>query len=724
MRAYLACISSNLNLTMRDRTVMFFNYAFPLMFFFIFAELFQAQQGGYIVQVVNMVMVIGVLGSGLFGAGMRAVSEREANILRRFKVAPISASPILTASLVVGLITFLPGVLLIVALAHFFYGMPWPERLPSFLAFVSLGLVAFRGIGVIVASVVNSMQESQILIQILYLPMLFLSGATIPVEALPVWVQVVAQFLPSTYLFNGMQAILEGRETLAQNSAAAGALLLTAVAGTLLGVVLFRWEKEQKVSGKSKLWVLAILGPFLLMGVWQAHTRDAIAKSKVLSRGLSRGRTRLIRGARIFVGDGKVIESGGILIRNGKIAAVYNGTPPDAKSLHAELIEAAGQTVLPGLIDVHVHLSAPGGVLSSAQEYTDPKRIPRELAAYLYSGVTTVKSVGDAVDPVIQARAEIASGERLGASVYLCGPLFTTEGGHGTEFLKYLPPAARAEVAEQIVRLPKTPEEARAMVDVLKARGVDGIKAILDEGQAGMLFNRMELPIFKAVAAQGRSDGLPVVVHTGDARDVADAVEARVDGIEHGSFRDPIPAGLFQRMKEQNETYDPTLAAAEAWTDWQEGNAEPLDRPLAQQVGPASLLAATRKALAKNEQSPAVNLRQGQENLLAAWRAGVTLVAGTDSGNILLIHGPALHRELQLWVEAGIPASVALRAATGNAAALLRAQDRIGLIAVGRDADLLLVDGNPVDDIKRTESIRTVFSKGERIDRPGLFDQE
>lgn len=141
-------------------------------------------------------------------------------------------------------------------------------------------------------------------------------------------------------------------------------------------------------------------------------------------------------------------------------------------------------------------------------------------------------------------------------------------------------------------------------------------------------------------------------------------------------------------------------------------------------MGPASLLAATRKALAKNEQSPAVNLRQGQENLLAAWRAGVTLVAGTDSGNILLIHGPALHRELQLWVEAGIPASVALRAATGNAAALLRAQDRIGLIAVGRDADLLLVDGNPVDDIKRTESIRTVFSKGERIDRPGLFDQE
>ncbi len=126
----------------------------------------------------------------------------------------------------------------------------------------------------------------------------------------------------------------------------------------------------------------------------------------------------------------------------------------------------------------------------------------------------------------------------------------------------------------------------------------------------------------------------------------------------------------------------------------------------------------------KDESYPALDLSQGERNLLAAWKAGVTLVAGTDSGNMLLIHGPALHRELQLWVQAGIPPAVALQAATGNAARLLRRQDRIGLIAKGRDADLLLVDGNPIEDIRRTESIQTIFFKGERINRPDLFDQQ
>ena len=93
MNSYLAQTAINLKLTFRDRTVIFFNYLFPLVFFFIFAQLFHAEQGGAIIQVLTMVLNIGILGSGFFGAGIRAVQDREANILRRFKVAPISAAP-------------------------------------------------------------------------------------------------------------------------------------------------------------------------------------------------------------------------------------------------------------------------------------------------------------------------------------------------------------------------------------------------------------------------------------------------------------------------------------------------------------------------------------------------------------------------------------------------------------------------------------------------------
>src|SRR5262245_3092591 len=132
MKAYLAQIRMNLRLTQRDRTALFFQFVFPLIFFFVFGSTFRSEHGNA-TQLVNMVLTISVLGSGLFGAGLRAVAEREANILRRFKVAPISPGPILASSLVTGLIQFIPLVVLIVVMAHYVYGMPYPERLGSLL---------------------------------------------------------------------------------------------------------------------------------------------------------------------------------------------------------------------------------------------------------------------------------------------------------------------------------------------------------------------------------------------------------------------------------------------------------------------------------------------------------------------------------------------------------------------------------------------------------------
>jgi imidazolonepropionase-like amidohydrolase len=114
----------------------------------------------------------------------------------------------------------------------------------------------------------------------------------------------------------------------------------------------------------------------------------------------------------------------------------------------------------------------------------------------------------------------------------------------------------------------------------------------------------------------------------------------------------------------------------------------------------------------------------GMDNLVRAYRAGVVLAAGTDSGNLLLIHGPSLHRELQLWAQAGVPADAALRAATWSAAKALRAEGRIGSIAKGRDATLLMLDGNPLQDISATERISVLYYKGERIGRSGLFEDE
>ena len=152
-----------------------------------------------------------------------------------------------------------------------------------------------------------------------------------------------------------------------------------------------------------------------------------------------------------------------------------------------------------------------------------------------------------------------------------------------------------------------------------------------------------------------------------------------------------------------------------------------LNRSLLQQVGPKDLIESTKRSVEKETGSPppvTTGLETGKKNLLRAYRAGVTLVTGSDAGNLLVIHGPTVQQELALWVQAGIPAAAALQAATYNAARALRADNRIGAIEAGRDANLLLVDGDPLSDISATERISLVVYKGERIRRSSLFDQK
>ena len=507
--------------------------------------------------------------------------------------------------------------------------------------------------------------------------------------------------------------------------------MLTTCVGLFIAYKLFRWEKEEKIRGSAKLWLAVVLAPFLLLGGWQMHTRNGIVRTRVLSRQMARGDTYLIRGARVFVGDGKVIESGSVLVRAGKIAGVYEGNGPDPKSVNAEVVEAVGKTILPGLIDVHVHLGAPGGIYSDMSKFDPDKSMRRELAAYLYSGVTTVRSVGDGLESVLRVRSMVNGGEALGAELRTCGPLFTTAGGHGTEYFKDLPANIRTRLEQQSLRLPATVEEARQQVDDLKKRDVDCIKAILEAGGGGQVFNRFDTGVFDAVARAAHADDLPLAVHTGDARDVADAVKAQADSIEHGSFREPIPDTVFDQMAKQGTFYDPTLSVGEALRDFAAGKNTLLKRSLVQQVGPPDLLQGTEDALTSKDTETLrkelalypIDMQLAVDNLKRAHQHGVLLVTGSDAGNLLVIHGPTVQRELELWVQAGIPPAVALQAATHNAARLLRAERRIGSIQPGNDADLLVVDGNPLEDITATERISLVVFKGERIERNELFNQ-
>ncbi|PYP88209.1 MAG: hypothetical protein DMG65_15500 [Candidatus Angelobacter sp. Gp1-AA117] len=270
MKSYLALITTDLKLAARLRVVIFFNYLFPLMIFFIFGSVFGARKSvDSIIYVLTMSITLGILGNGFFGAGIRAVQEREMNILRRYKVTPISPAPLLVASMVTGWVIFMPYIILVFILAHTLYHMPWPAHFGQLLFFISLGLITFRSLGLVIASVANNMQEAGILVQLCYFPMLFLSGATVPSEVFPHFVRVISEFIPATYLVNGVREIMMKGQQLPVESIVA--LVIAAIVGLILSMKLFRWEKEEKIRTSAKLWILAVLLPFLVLGAWEIH---------------------------------------------------------------------------------------------------------------------------------------------------------------------------------------------------------------------------------------------------------------------------------------------------------------------------------------------------------------------------------------------------------------------------------------------------------------------
>ena len=184
---------------------------------------------------------------------------------------------------------------------------------------------------------------------------------------------------------------------------------------------------------------------------------------------------------------------------------------------------------------------------------------------------------------------------------------------------------------------------------------------------------------------------------------------------------------LIQEIAKKGTAYDPTLVVIDSFSRIAKRDTSLLEDPLARQTISAKLLGKMREwirttdLLADAAQIPPLKDIPATKNLQDVYKAGVPLVLGTDAGNVGTFHGAAVHREMELWQEAGIAPADILKAATGNAAKLLQAENRIGKVAKGFDASLLLVDGNPLDDIRGTRRISDVFFKGERVRRSNLF---
>jgi imidazolonepropionase-like amidohydrolase len=375
--------------------------------------------------------------------------------------------------------------------------------------------------------------------------------------------------------------------------------------------------------------------------------------------------------------------------------------------------ELSGKTVMPGLISAHSHLGLiVDDAESSATGYTR-ENVSAQLKQFERYGVTTIVSLGVNRDLVYQLKDEQRKGRLGGATIFTAGRGIGVPGG-----APGLPAAA-----DQIYR-PATVDEARKDVDELASHHADIVKIWVDKGHGTM--PEMTPEIYKGVIDEAHEKHLRVAAHEYALEDAKQLVADGVDVLAH-SVRDQVVDDAFiQAMKQHKVWYVPTFTVDESFFVYS-GRPEFMETAFFQQAAGPKLMAkfdAPGYAEKINQDPQTAQHRNdfaiGQQNLKKLFDSGVNVGFGTDSGALPgRIPGFAEHRELELMVEAGLTPMQAITAATGENAKLLRLTDR-GTIAVGKRADLLVLDADPLVDIRNTRKIVAVFHDGRSIaDLPG-----
>jgi len=387
----------------------------------------------------------------------------------------------------------------------------------------------------------------------------------------------------------------------------------------------------------------------------------------------------LFRNVRIF--DGTAVSHGDVLVDKGLIRSVA----AKLRAKGATVIDGAGKTLLPGLIDSHTHA------------YED-----KALKQALVFGVTTeLEMFGDpAKNSALRAkeRAGEATGE---ADLRSSGILATAPKGHGTEYGFAIPTVSK-------------PEDAAAFVAARVADGSDYLKIVLDDGKwFGKGIPTLDAATVAALVRAAHEHHLLAVVHIGSQAGARTALDAGADGLAH-LFIDSVPAADFASFVAAHHAFViPTLSVLMPICEGADLSTLTKDAAVSPYLDERDLAQLGRTFPVK---LPAANCGYALATVKQLDAAGVPLLSGTDALNPGVVHGASLHRELELLVDAGLSPAKALTAATATPAARFGLSDR-GRIAPGLRADLVLVDGDPTTDIRRTRNIVGVWKRGVAVDR-------
>ncbi len=438
----------------------------------------------------------------------------------------------------------------------------------------------------------------------------------------------------------------------------------------------------------------------------------ACGRPALVTRPADAPRTLVLRNVRVFDAPRAALLDGprDVLVQAGWIAAILpaGAAPPTGLEIHG-----GGGTLLPGLVDVHAHIQG----TPAPPWHTELPDDDATLQAYLFAGVTTVLDTGALSPRIFATREAVHAGSTLGPHLYAAGPTFTCPDGHPIGFMRAAMPAwIRWWVIPRLTREMATAEEARAAVEALVPDRPDVLKMIVD--RLPLDAPRVAPDVLAAAVAAGHARGVRSVAHIGRSADVVDAVHAGVDALVHGVYLEDISDQAVTALAAAKVPVAPTIAVFDAV------EASLTDRtdflPLEREIGSPDVLKALGAvpADARARYGPFVDAvgaahMARRRNVARLRAAGVTILAGSDSAGWGNFPGAALHVELATLVEAGLTPGEALRAATSeNARFLAGPEADFGEIAVGKRADLVLVDGDPTADVTHTARIVHVVLDG------------
>ena len=706
--------------TWRSKPAIFWNLVFPLFTITLFSLIFGGGDPDRIARIVPGTMTINFLAASFFGVSMHMVSLRERELYRRFSVTPLTALTVVVAHAITGFVNIAVSTVLQFLLARLLFGMPIRASLPEVALAVLVGAFAFIPLGLLVGSVASDMRTAPALSNLLFFPLSFLSGAAMPLFLLPQWMQKLATLLPSTYFVELLLAVLLRDDPFTAARLAAGILLLTGVVAFACDALLFRWESAQPINRRALAGVVALLGMIygaaFLHGVKLESARTP-RESQAADDPSFGADTRILTGMTIIDGAGGRIERGQITIEGDRITAVGPARKPPRG---VPVTDLSGLYVLPGLIDSHIHLGGSAGSSATAEEFT-PARLIHDLQAYLALGVTTVVSLTDHVEDMQSLQRDVAAGRMRAPRVLVSGPGITAAGGHPAKMFSFMP-----GFASYMTRQVDSPAAAEEAVRELAGMRVDVIKLYLEEGWEGEKLPVLGEAELRAAIRVAHELKLRTTVHVDSDRHARMAIAAGTDGIEH------VPPDLsdatIAAMAAKKVTLTPTLVAWESLAKLAAGATvvDPLAMKWVQEPVLRSLSAPT-SWIVKMRQSPenvAFHTQRYERSRTALRRAvagGVTVLAGSDSGNAATFHGPALLRELELLVsEGGMQPAAAIAAATSAAAQRL-GKDDLGRIAPGAIADLVVLQQDPEQDISAVRKVRAVYRGGSPVNRDTLL---